>query len=272
MGKETVHYEAPPSLRVADEMERFLRWFNDTTPGQPQAIKQSPVRCAIAHLYFESIHPFEDGNGRVGRAIAEKALSQGLGRPVLLSLSRTIERNKNDYYDALEAAQRSLEITPWINYFAGVILDAQKYAEQQIDFTLKKTLFFDKFHDQLGERQLKAVLRVMEAGPTGFKGGLNAAKYGSMNRVSKATATRDLQELLAKGVLILSEAGGGRNTSYELNFEGRSVKSSKEDPLSEKIRAAIETIDKPEVTDEDIGDIKLNLNSDKERNSYNRKR
>lgn len=272
MGRQIVHFEAPPSQRVPEEMDRFLRWFNDTAPGQPQAIKQAPVRCAIAHLYFETIHPFEDGNGRVGRAIAEKALSQGLGRPVLLSLSRTIEHKKNDYYDALQAAQRSLEITPWVNYFVGVILDAQKFAEQQIDFTLKKTLFFDQYREQLGERQLKAVLRVMEAGPGGFEGGLNASKYGSINRVSKATATRDLQDLLTKGVLVLSNAGGGRNTSYALNLYGHNANKNTEESLADKIRAAIKAVDEPTVEEDETNDLKLNLNTDQASRPFKHKR
>ncbi|WP_315819352.1 Fic family protein [Paraflavitalea speifideaquila] len=94
MGKQKVHYEAPPSARVPKEMEQFISWFNETAPGSRKEIKKAPVRSAIAHLYFETIHPFEDGNGRIGRAIVEKALSQGIDRPVLLSLSRTIEANK----------------------------------------------------------------------------------------------------------------------------------------------------------------------------------
>lgn len=267
MGRQIVHYEAPPSIDIPLEMERFLDWFNATAPGQPNAIKQAPVRCAIAHLYFETIHPFEDGNGRIGRAIAEKALSQGLGRPVLLSLSRTIERNKNDYYDSLQAAQRSLEITPWVNYFVGVIMDAQEFAEKQIDFTLKKTIFFDKFRDQLAERQLKAILRVMEAGPEGFKGGLNAAKYGSMNRISKATATRDLQELLAKGILVQSGTAGGRSTSYELNLNDIPIKKNAEDSLASKMRAAIKALDEPDETIEKDEENELKLRIEPETRS-----
>jgi Fic family protein len=109
LGKEKIHFEAPPSKHLKDEMKRFIKWFNDTAPGGKKEIKKAPVRSAIAHLYFESIHPFEDGNGRLGRAIAEKALSQTIGRQVLLSLSHTIEKNKKAYYSALEKAQRSNE-------------------------------------------------------------------------------------------------------------------------------------------------------------------
>ena len=108
-------------------------------------IHKPAIRSAIAYIYFETIHPFEDGNGRIGRAISEKALSQGIGRPILLSLSKTIEAKRNDYYDALKEAQRSNEITEWIKYFIRMVLDAQIEAEDLISFTLKKVKFFDKY-------------------------------------------------------------------------------------------------------------------------------
>ena len=218
MGKQKVHYEAPPSHQVPKEMERFIAWFNETGPGGSKEIKKAPVRSAIAHIYFETIHPFEDGNGRIGRAIAEKALSQGVGRPVLMSLSRTIEAKKSAYYDALEKAQRSNEITPWVIYFVTTTLEAQIEAEEQIDFTLKKTKFFDRYKDKLSERQLKVIKRMLEEGPKGFEGGMNASKYGSITKISKATATRDLQELLELGVFIPFGEGGGRSTKYQVNL------------------------------------------------------
>lgn len=216
MGKQKVHYEAPPSKRVPQEMGQFIAWFNDTAPGGKNEIKKAPVRAAIAHLYFETIHPFEDGNGRIGRAIAEKALSQGVGRPVLLSLSRTIEANKKTYYDALETAQAaSDEITPWVTYFVMTTLDAQIEAEEQIDFTLRKTKFFDRFKNQLNDRQMTVVKRMLEEGPKGFEGGMNAGKYVSITKTSKATATRDLQDLLEKGAFVV--VGAGRSTRYQIN-------------------------------------------------------
>ncbi len=219
MGKEKVHYEAPPSSGVPQEMEKYITWFNKTAPGGKQEIKKAPVRAAIAHLYFESIHPFEDGNGRIGRALAEKALSQGTGRPVLLSLSRTIEANKKAYYEALEKAQRGNEITAWIKYFVNVTIDAQTFAEEQIDFTLRKTTFFGRFKNQLNDRQLKVVKRMLEEGPKGFNDGINAGKYISIAKTSKASATRDLQDLLEKGILILLGEGGGRSTKYQVNLD-----------------------------------------------------
>ncbi|HXI01448.1 MAG TPA: Fic family protein [Sphingobacteriaceae bacterium] len=217
-GKEQIHFEAPPSDRVPEEMERFISWFNETVPGGKSQIIQSPVRSAIAHLYFETIHPFEDGNGRIGRAIAEKAISQGIGRPALLALSKTIESNRAAYYEALKTAQRSNEITAWITWFMDVVIAAQTDTEQQIDFALKKAKFFDRFREQLSERQLKVIRRMLEEGPEGFEGGINAAKYGSLTKVSKATATRDLQDLLAIEAIMLSGDGGGRSTRYQLNL------------------------------------------------------
>jgi Fic family protein len=212
MGSEVVHFEAPPSKKVSVEMDGFIKWFN-ASQGE---MKRPVLRSAIAHLYFETIHPFEDGNGRIGRALAEKALSQSIGRPVLFSLSKSIERNKKAYYDALQKAQRSNEITDWINYFVHTVLDAQIDAEQDIEFTLKKTKFFDQHKDSLNERQQKVVRRMLEEGHQGFEGGMNARKYVSLAKTSKATATRDLQDLVARG--IFKPIGGGRSTRYEITL------------------------------------------------------
>jgi len=216
VGKEKVHFEAPPSSIVPGEMKRFIDWFNETGPGGKKEIRKAAVRSAVAHLYFESIHPFEDGNGRSGRALSEKALSQGLGRPALLSLSRAIEANRKEYYEALQQGQKSNEITPWVSWFVNVVLAAQIHAEEQIDFTLKKTRLFDRFRDQLNERQLQILRRMLEEGPEGFKGGMSAKKYMSMTGTSKASATRDLQDLADKGIFI--PFGGGRSTGYKMNL------------------------------------------------------
>lgn len=215
-GRWIVHYEAPPSSKVPDEMTRFIRWFNDTAPGQAHAIKLAPVRAAIAHLYFESIHPFEDGNGRIGRAIAEKALSQGAGHPIILSLSQAIETDKKAYYSALNLASKSNEITAWLNYFVNIIWTAQVHVEKQINYILKKSAWFDKFELRLNNRQLKVTRRMMRAGTQGFEGGMSAKKYMIIADTSKATATRDLQDLLSIGAT--KQLGEGRNVRYELNF------------------------------------------------------
>jgi Fic family protein len=220
IGKEKVHFEAPPSAKVPTEMKQFVNWFNHSSPAGEKPIKRAAVRSAIAHLYFESIHPFDDGNGRIGRAISEKALSQGIGRPVLLSLSRTIESKKNDYYDALQQAQKSNEITPWLDYFLGTVLEAQKQAEEQIEFTLRKSKFFDRYNHELNARQLRVLRRMLEKGEDGFEGGMSAQKYMKIAKISKATATRDLQDLVEKEAL--EPIGAGRSTRYKVKMESNS--------------------------------------------------
>lgn len=217
IGKTKIHFEAPPSSRVPHEMETFITWFNASAPNGENCIKLPVIRSAIAHLYFESIHPFEDGNGRIGRSLAEKALSQSLGYPALLSLSSTIEKNKKDYYAALEESQRSNEITAWVYYFANLTLAAQTESEIQIEFVLRKSKFFDRFVSTLNERQTKVINRMLDEGPQGFEGGMTAKKYIAITGVSKATATRDLQDLFENGVL--KQTGGGRSTRYEVNLE-----------------------------------------------------
>jgi Fic family protein len=212
-----VHYEGPPSSDVPREMERFINWFNVTAPGTDNEIKPAPVRSAVAHLYFESIHPFDDGNGRIGRAISEKALAQGLGRPVLLSLSQTIEADKKAYYHALERAQKSNEITEWVTYFVNTVFAAQTEAEAQVEFILLKTKFFDRYKNQFNDRQTKVVKRMLQEGPVGFTGGMSAKKFISLTGVSKATATRDLQYLTQIGAL--TQIGSGRNVRYEVNLD-----------------------------------------------------
>lgn len=216
-GKTRVHFEAPPSTNVLDEMQKFITWFNLTAPGQPDAISSGPVRAAIAHLYFESIHPFEDGNGRIGRAIAEKVLSQHLQHPVLFSLSSAIESAKKAYYTELEKAQRSLHLNRWITWFVQTVIHAVDQASSQIGFALRKTKFFDTWRANLSGRQLKVIQRMLEAGPDGFEGGMNARKYTGITGASKATATRDLQDLVMKGVFI-RRAGSGRSSGYDIQL------------------------------------------------------
>lgn len=217
MGKEKIHFEAPPSNNVPTEMEKFISWFNNTNPTGKTPIKNAIIRSAIAHLYFESIHPFEDGNGRIGRIIAEKVLSQSLKRPILMSLSTTIEADKKAYYDALQKAQRSNQIDGWIEYFGKLIIKSQDEFINTIAFSLKKALFFDTKKSILNERQLKVIKRMIDEGEDDFYGGLNARKYQAISKTSKATATRDLQDLVEKNILI--SKGGGRSTNYQVNLD-----------------------------------------------------
>ena len=214
-GREKIHYQAPPSDLIPTEMQKFVNWYNEFKV-EPIDIKNALIKTSIAHLYFESIHPFEDGNGRIGRAIAEKCLAESFNRPLVMSLSSTIEKNKKNYYEALKDAQRTLEITDWILYFSTTILDAQIQAKKITNFTLNKTKFLDQTKQLLNERQLKVVIKMLDQGAEGFEGGMSAKKYMSITKTSKATATRDLQDLVEKSVLMTE--GAGRSVRYELNI------------------------------------------------------
>lgn len=213
VGRSTVHFEAPPSSSVQMEMDQFISWFNRTAPNGPEPL---PVltRAGIAHLYFESIHPFEDGNGRIGRVLAEKALSQGLQQPLLIALSRTIQRHKKAYYDHLGQANRDVDIGAWLHYFAKTILAAQNETRGMVEFLMQKARFYDRYADVLNERQAKVIARLFEAGPGGFEGDLSAENYIRITGTSRATATRDLQELVTLGAL--QRSGQLKSTRYAL--------------------------------------------------------
>ena len=167
-------------------------------------------------MYFESIHPFEDGNGRIGRAIAEKSLAQNFGQPTLISLAATILARRASYYAALEAANKRNDITNWLAWFAGATLEAQHRTIALIEFLIAKTKLFDRLSGELNERQKKALLRIFEEGPTGFKGGLSAGKYSTITGASPATATRDLADLTEKNALI--REGERRHARYALGI------------------------------------------------------
>lgn len=215
--REIIHFEAPPSSVVEKERNHFVQWFNSDLLSSKDNISKALLKSAITHLYFESIHPFEDGNGRIGRALAEYALSYSLESPVLLSISRVIEKNKNKYYAALKNAQSTLDLTEWIAYFSQVILDAQIDAKHLVEFTVSKAKFFDRYKTHLNERELRVVNRMLEAGPGGFEGGMTARKYIAITKTSKATATRDLRHLSEIG--IFSIIGSGRSVRYELKLK-----------------------------------------------------
>lgn len=172
------------------------------------------VHAGLAHLFFELIHPFEDGNGRIGRAIAEKALAMGAKHPLITSLSSIIEQNKKAYYQALERANGSLEVTDWLVYFSEEVLKAQINVQKFILFIVEKARYFEDFRNKLNERQSKVALRLFREGPEGFKGGLSAEKYIRISKTSPATATRDLAEMVALGAL--KKTGKLRHTRYYL--------------------------------------------------------
>jgi Fic family protein len=208
-----VYFEAPPSSRMNKEMEAFVAWFNETQPGSKRALP-ALTRAGIAHLYFVCIHPFEDGNGRIARALAEKSLAQNLGQPTLIALAYTIERDRKAYYKALERNNKDVEITDWLSYFGDTIVEAQRNTIRRVDFYVAKARLCEKLRDQLNERQEKVIARMFQEGIDGFKGGLSAENYITITKTSRATATRDLQDLVAKGALI--KTGELRHTRYYL--------------------------------------------------------
>jgi len=216
LDKPVIHFEAPPSKAMKSEMHAFMTWFAKTTPGGKEPLPPL-TRAGIAHLYFVCIHPFEDGNGRIGRAIAEKSLSECLGNPTLIALSQTIEKNRLAYYDALENNNKENEITDWLVYFAQTVLEAQHCSQGMIDFLIEKTKLFDRTRGKLNVRQQKVIERLFREGLDGFKGGLSAENYISITGTSRATATRDLQGLVEKNVLL--KTGELKSTRYHLNIK-----------------------------------------------------
>ena len=210
-----VHFEAPPSDRLHREMNVFIDWFNTTNPKGKTPL--SPlVRAGISHLYFVCTHPFEDGNGRIARALAEKSLSQCIGQASLISLSKIIEKQRKKYYSVLDASNKDLEITSWLEYISQTILEAQNYSQSMIEFLIKKAKFYEKHKAFLNSRQERVIARIFQEGLEGFKGGLSAENYLSITGTSRATTTRDLQDLVEKN--ILSKKGQLKSTRYYLNL------------------------------------------------------
>ena len=220
--KEKVHYQAPPSPRVRAEMDRFLKWFARTTPTPDRAPKMDGLaRAAIAHVWFESIHPYEDGNGRIGRAIVDMAIAQDHGSPMrLYSLSRQLLESRAAYYDALNHAQRGTgDVTHWVGWFVQQIGASCLRSSQVIDRAIEKSRFWARHAGvDLKPRQRKVLQRLLDDGDGGFEGGLNAEKYMKMTAVSKATATRDLTELLAENLLWAN--GQGKGLRYFIDVPG----------------------------------------------------
>jgi Fic family protein len=217
MYEPTVHFEAPPSSRMAEEMKTFIEFFEQSKEGGKQALP-ALARAGIAHLYFVSIHPFEDGNGRIGRAVAEKSLAQSLGHPTLIALAYTIERNRKTYYEKLERYNKDTDVTGWLVYFAETILEAQDNTRKRIEFIIEKTKLYDRLRGKLNERQQKVIERMFRDGIDGFKGGLSAENYSAITGAPRTTVTRDLNDLVAKGAL--SKTGQLKYTRYHLNIPG----------------------------------------------------
>jgi len=210
---ERIHYIAPPRDRLDRELHRFLAWFN-----APPARLDGLLRAGLAHAWFELIHPFDDGNGRVGRALLDRALAQDERRSVrLYSLSARFMAARDAYYAALEQASRgSLDVTHWLAWFLVNFTAAVRDSRHTLDHVLRKARFWMQHaKDQLNARQRKALNLMLDAGPQGFVGGMTNRKYAHLTKTSPATAQRDLAELVE--LRCLSLVGAGRSARYELS-------------------------------------------------------
>jgi Fic family protein len=208
VGRRKVHFEAPPASRLEAEMARFLEWFELSKGNDPV------IQAGLAHLWFVTVHPFDDGNGRIARAVGDMALARAHGSGQrFYSVSAQIQRERKDYYDLLERTQKgTMDVTPWLTWFAGCLLRAIEGAEASLAAVLGKTRFWQHWAaTPLNERQVKLLNRLLD----GFDGKLTSGKWAAIAKCSTDTALRDINELLARGVLKKAEAGG-RSTSYEL--------------------------------------------------------
>ncbi|MBC7604307.1 MAG: Fic family protein [Ramlibacter sp.] len=214
---DIVHYEAPPSADVATQMGTLLKWFN--TVSVEQEI-DGLIRAAVAHLWFETIHPFEDGNGRIGRALAEQALAQDMRNAQrIYSLSAEIAKQRAGYYAQLQAAtgQANLNITQWVQWFVGRIEEAFDAATNQMQIAMERSRYWAQVHSRnldLSASQRKALARLLQAEPEGFAGGMSTEKYVNLTGTSRATAYRELTKLAEFG--LLGRTGQGRGTRYSL--------------------------------------------------------
>ena len=208
IGRERVHFEAPRAERLRLEMTRFLEWFNAAERGDPV------MKAGIAHVWFVTIHPFEDGNGRIARAIADMCLARAdKSRQRFYSMSAQIETERKDYYLRLEAQQRSdLDITLWLEWFLSCLGRAIGAAESTFESVLRKSRLWESINRvPVNERQKAVINRMLEV----FEGNLNTSKYAKLAKCSADTALRDIRELVERGILV-QNAGGGRSTSYRL--------------------------------------------------------
>ncbi|NJD24464.1 MAG: Fic family protein [Betaproteobacteria bacterium] len=210
IGNARVHFEAPPAARLDAEMERFLAWLN-ATPTEPPLL-----RAGLGHLWFVTLHPFDDGNGRIARALGDLLLARAdADSRRFYSLSAQIQRDRKAYYDILERTQKgSLDVTEWLAWFLASLGRAIEQALRDLDGALSRTRFWQRFAGTpLNERQARLIERLLD----GFTGKLTSSKWATIAKCSPDTALRDIHELLARGIL-RKPGAGGRSTHYELNW------------------------------------------------------
>ena len=216
LGRQRMHFEAPPADRLQSETDRFINWANSASNEPPL------IKAGLAHLWFVTLHPFDDGNGRIARAVGDLFLARADGSPQrFYSLSAQIQRERKAYYDILERTQKqSLDVTEWLAWFLETLHRAVDQAQHTLDAVLAKTRFWQRWaapgSAPLNERQVKLVNRLLD----GFEGKLTSSKWASIAKCSPDTALRDITDLLARGVLRKSDAGG-RSTSYELTHSAQ---------------------------------------------------
>jgi Fic family protein len=217
-GNEKIYYEAPPRERLEEEMQRFITWFNTAPAGL--------LKASIAHLWFVVIHPFDDGNGRITRAITDLVLShvENTKVPRLYSMSQAIENDRKGYYKALEnttgyirKTQQHLDITLWCEWFLSTLHTALLDTKKKLNFIVQKTKFWDLYkHTDLNARQIKVLNFILDIGVENFKGNLSKRKYMSLADTASSTASRDIAELVKFGCIRQKEGTSGRNVSYEI--------------------------------------------------------
>lgn len=215
VGREKVHYQAPPADRLPDEMAKFLAWFGQATD------MDLLIKAGLAHLWLATTHPFEDGNGRVARAVADMVLSQSDGSPRrFYSMSAQIRTERKQYYAMLEHTQKtSLDVTPWLEWFLGCLVRAAESSRETIGAVLEKARFWERFSQEpFNERQIKVLNRVLD----GLEEKLTSSKWAKLANCSQDTAYRDILDLIGRGALE-KNPGGGRSTSYSIAGVGESA-------------------------------------------------
>ena len=234
--RPTVHFEAPPRDGLVARIAEFVAWFNTS---RSDAGLDPLLRAAIAHFWFVTLHPFDDGNGRITRALTDLALAQGEQQSIrFYAMSVAILADRKGYYQHLENSQKmpstaAIDLTPWLHWFLSTLQRAVVDAEAQIDRVLGKSQFWLQHRQHgLGPEQLKVLNRLLDGDQAergGFAQGISAAQYQTVAKVSKATATRHLADLVAKGCLI-KLPGGGRNTRYQIHWPANGTPLSPEHP------------------------------------------
>lgn len=218
IGYEKVHYLAPPKDEVLKDMDNLLEWCGKNE-------ENIYIKTSLAHLWFVSIHPYDDGNGRIARAITDYLLSSGLDTTTefkLYSISSAINRDRKGYYDILDKTtnlfiNREFDFTQWLKWHLNILNNAMLISYKQIEYIIQKTKFWDKYRDaNLNTRQVKVLNKILDKGSENYEGGINTKKYINMTKVSKATAVRDISELQKLGCIKQVEGSSGRNVRYEV--------------------------------------------------------